>query len=486
MAMLPPAIALLSALVKAEGFKTDLFDTTHWTIPEHEDFDSDKSKEKNLNVRPFEYGEHQITHYETNVFEDFERKVQSYAPDLIAVTATEDIFPNAVRLLSRVRKYGIPTILGGVFATFAPELALSYPEIDMVCLGEGEKPMVELCHRISKGQSYHDVPNLWIKKPDGSIIRNPLAEPVNMDDNLLLDIGIFDETRLYRPMVGKVYRMLPVETHRGCPYGCAYCNSPLYNKLYREANNSQFFRKKSSSAIRKELLYYRDVWKAEFFYFWADTFLTYNDREFDEFCEMYSDIRIPFWVQTRPETVTEERLRRLTDVGLFRTAFGVEHGDEHFRRTMLNRRTANAQMIEAGQIIKQSGLTFNVNNIVGFPNETRDLAMQTVELNRRIPANDFNCFSFSPFHGTPLRKVAEQQGLIKPEDITLSEQRASILDMPQFPRTAVEGFRRCFVMYVKFPRERWPEIRQAEEMTPEGDAVWEQLRQEFADTFFTN
>jgi radical SAM superfamily enzyme YgiQ (UPF0313 family) len=157
MYMLPPSIAILSALLKQEGFEVDLFDSTHWAMPGYEEFNSDKAKEKNLNVRPFDFAEHQVTYYDTDVFEDFEKKVQSFGPDLIAVSAAEDIFPNAVNLLSRVRKFGIPTILGGVFATFAPELALSYPEIDMVCVGEGEACLVELCRRINKGQPYDDV-----------------------------------------------------------------------------------------------------------------------------------------------------------------------------------------------------------------------------------------------------------------------------------------------------------------------------------------
>lgn len=485
MYMLPPSIALLSAILKREGFEIDLFDSTHWTMPGYEQFDSDKTKEKNLNVLPFDFEEHQVTHYDTDVFEDFEKKVQAFAPDLIAITATEDIFPVAISLLSRVRKYKIPTLLGGVFATFAPELALSYPEIDMVCVGEGEECIVDLCHRISKGQPYDDVTNLWLKKRDGSIIRNPMTKPVRMEDNPLLDIGIFEESRFYRPMQGKIWRMFPVETHRGCPYTCAFCNSPSQNVLYSQVSNSPFFRKKSFEAVREELVFYRDVWKAEFFYFWADTFFAYSDKEFDEFCDMYSDIKIPFWVQTRPETLSEYRVSRLKEVGLYRMAMGMEHGDEKFRREVVDRRWDNDKIIEAVAIPNRLGVPFSINNIVGFPTETRELAMQTVELNRQIQADNYNCYSFTPFHGTPLRRMAEQLGYIKYEDISRSLMSESILDMPQFPRSAVEGLRRCFVLYVKFPKERWPEIRQAEAMTPEGDAIWERLRQEFVDTYFT-
>ncbi len=506
MNMLPPSIAILSSLLKQRGHTIDMFDTTHWHIPDN-DFDSDKEKEKNLQARPFDFAEHQVTIHETDVFEDFQKKVQSFSPDLIAISATEDLFPIAISLLRSLRDRP-RTVLGGVFATFAGELALSYPEIDMVCVGEGENCIVDLCERMEKGQSYDNVTNLWLKKghghagalrrtqtsdglvglslrrSDDGIIKNSISKPVRMEDAPLPDIGIFEDARLYRPMAGKVYRMLPVETHRGCPYTCAFCNSPSQEALYEKETNVAFFRKKDFESVRKEILYYRDVWNAEYLYFWADTFFAYTNKEFDQFCDMYQDIGLPFWCQTRVETLTTYRVQRLKDVGLHRVALGLEHGNEKFRREVVDRRMTNDLIVRNMKILNDVGVPYSVNNIIGFPTETYDLAWETMTLNRRIDADNHNCYSFSPFHGTPLRDMAEKLGYLAPEQITRCLTRDSILDMPQFPRSRVEGLRRTFVMYVKFPESRWPEIKQAEAMTPEGDAVWLRLRDEFASSFF--
>lgn len=484
MNMLPPSVAILSTLLKRQGHTVDLFDTTHWLIPGEEHFDSDKAKERNLNVRPFDF-EERVTLHDTDVFDDFSRKVQSFSPDLIAVSATEDIFPVGLRLLRHIRRARIPTLLGGVFGTFAPELALSYDEIDMVCVGEGEKCIIELCERMRKGRPYDDVTNLWVKKRDGTIIKNAVTDPVDLAEMVLPDIGIFEASRLYRPMAGKVYRMLPVETHRGCPFTCAFCNSPSQERFYARATGKKFLRVKPMSKVREELLYYRDVWQAGYFYFWADTFLAWSQRQFDEFCEAYADIKIPFWIQTRPETLTDYRMRRLKEIGLHRVACGIEHGNEQFRREVVDRRMTNDDLVRWLKILNDLGVPYSVNNIVGFPTETYELAWDTIRLNRRINADNYNCYSFSPFHGTPLRALAERLGYITPEVITRSLTRDSVLDMPQFPRARVEGFRRCFVLYVKFPESRWPEIKKAEELTPEGDAAWEALRKEFVERFFT-
>ena len=183
--------------------------------------------------------------------------------------------------------------------------------------------------------------------------------------------------------------------------------------------------------------------------------------------------------------MAHDRSGRLKEVGLQRVACGIEHGNETFRREVVDRRMSNDDLVRWLRILNDLGVPYSVNNIVGFPAETYELARDTMQLNRRINADNYNCYSFSPFHGTPLRALAERLGYITPEVITRSLTRDSILDMPQFPRAQVEGFRRCFVLYVKFPESRWPEIKRAEALTPEGDAAWEALRKEFVEQFFT-
>ena len=51
MNILPPAIALFSAILKKEGHKVQIFDTTYYKTDQT--FDSDGSKEERLNVIPF-------------------------------------------------------------------------------------------------------------------------------------------------------------------------------------------------------------------------------------------------------------------------------------------------------------------------------------------------------------------------------------------------------------------------------------------------
>lgn len=151
---------------------------------------------------------------------------------------------------------------------------------------------------------------------------------------------------------------------------------------------------------------------------------------------------------------------------------------------MLDRRWKNQDIIEALNIPHQYDVQFSVNNITGFPLETRELAMDTVELNRRIDADNANIYSFTPFHGTPLRRVCEDMGLVSPDTITKCLTDKPVFGQAQYPISEVMGLRKCFVLYVAFPKGRWPEIRKAEADTPEGNRIFADLKQEYMQRYF--
>ena len=485
--MLSPAIGLLAAVLKERGHEVQLFDTAYYagTYDQGESLDADLQKSDRLQARPYEMPE-ELELKTTDPFEDLLSQVDEFNPDLLAMSCTEDMWELGVELLSFVReRRRVLTVVGGVFPTFAPHLALAHHAVDVVCKGEGEDALAQLCDRISQGQPFEDIPNLWTKSDAGLVRENPI-EMVDMDFNPLIDAGIFDDSRYYRPMGGRVWRMFPVETHRGCPYKCAFCNSPSQMALYRNELGENFLRRKSFHNMERELLYYKEEMGAEYLYFWADTFFSWKPGEFEEFAKIYERIGLPFWCQTRVETVTLERLESLREIGCARISFGLEHGNPEFREQRLKRRMSNEMIVEKFDTVNEVGIPFSVNNIIGFPHETRELAFDTVRLNRQFDCSDRSAYVFTPFQGTPLRAECDRLGLTRPNQIVRSsEPDTAALDMPQFPRSEVLGLVKTFNMYVNFDEDRWPEIRLAEGNTREAGERFAALKEEFIANYWS-
>jgi len=491
MSTVPPSIATLSQILKHEGHKTALFDTTFYKFDDEITIeDSDVITQKALTNRPILDRDDDDLHFKKTTRSaviDFETSIDEFKPDFIAVSCTETTFLRAIKLIDETRHKNIKNIFGGVFPTFAPDLVMNYKNVDMLCVGEGENTIIDLANSISNEEEYSNVTNLWIRQKDGTIKKNSVSRPVNIDElPPVTDIGLFDEKRFYRPMGGKIRRLLPVETHRGCPYTCSFCNSPGQNRLYGEGDflkGMSFFRKKSMDLVKMEIENHIKKYNVEYIYFWADTFLAWNNKEFDEFCKMYSEFKLPFWCQTRIETVEEEKFRRMKEIGLDRVTFGLEHGNEEFRRDVVKREYSNDEAIEKIKIIEKLGITFSINNIIGFPDETRELAFDTIELNRRFNSDNTSCSILVPFHGTELHAYAVEKGYLDPNIIcAVSNSGESLLNMPQWDKKDMTRLRDVFAMYIKFPKNRWGEIEKAET----DEALRLELREEFVKTFWSD
>jgi radical SAM superfamily enzyme YgiQ (UPF0313 family) len=491
MNMIPPAIALFSAILKKKGHKIEIFDTTYYQVDSGTNYD--KAMEKQLAVLPSNMESRGIKMKTTSWKDDIKKRIIHFKPDLIAISATEDMWKLGVKLLCEIKDYkiknNVPVIAGGVFPTFAPEIVSKEELVDLLCIGEGENTLVDICDKIQNKKDYSDVTNIWVKKNGKVVRKNPISKPVDINQNPILDLDLFDENRLYRPMGGAIYKMFPVETIRGCPYTCRFCNSPDQITLYNKETKGGFFRKKRMDLVSKELKHFKNNLGVEYIMFWADTFLAMNKDEFEEFCDMYSEIKIPFWIQTRPETINDYNIKKLVDVGLDRISFGIEHGNEKFRREIIDRRWSNENIIESLKIPNKYEVKYTLNNITGFPTETKKLAFDTIELNRSIDATNSTVSTFVPYHGTPLRKLCEKLGLIKPETLVKShaadpdEADVGQLNMLQYPPYQIKEIRKCFNLYVKFPKNRWKEIEKAEKNDAEGDRIYNNLKQEFIEKY---
>ena len=88
--------------------------------------------------------------------------------------------------------------------------------------------------------------------------RQPLADL----NDVIPDYRLYDSERFYRPMGGKVVKSIPVETYRGCPYSCTFCNSPTTRLM-----DKKFLRQKSIDQVRKELDFYMETLQPDHWFF---------------------------------------------------------------------------------------------------------------------------------------------------------------------------------------------------------------------------
>jgi anaerobic magnesium-protoporphyrin IX monomethyl ester cyclase len=477
----PVGIGSLVASLRANNIEVKVFYTTFYL---ENDTLSDKAQEEFVGVRPFQFDKDEIPRLKGNCQSDFKAFMKEFKPDLVGLSVLESTWDRGKKLLDEISGFDVPVIVGGVFPTFAPEIIFTHPAVTFVNIGEGEESLVELCNRLKDNKDCRNIKNICHKEIDGQIIKNPVREPIGLDKLPIPDYSVFEQACFLRPMAGKVYRTIPVETNRGCPYSCTFCNSPSISKLYRNVGTKPYFRKKNLENIRKELECLVEKWNAEYIYFPSETFLAMSEQEFDIFAEIYSEFKLPFWLQSRVETLNLRRIKILKDIGCHRISMGLEHGNEEFRNKFLKKKYKNSQFISASQMLADAKIALSVNNIIGFPGETRELIFDTIELNRQILFDTTSAYAFSPFHGTPLHKYCIDKGYTSNTDVAGCITTDTPLDMPQLSKDEIAGLRKVFAFYTRMPKKDWPQIKLAEGNDEAGQYAFAELRKRYIEEYF--
>jgi len=359
-------------------------------------------------------------------------KIAEFRPDVLAFTTVSFQYKYIKRMLSAVKDYGIFTICGGPHVSLAPWELEKTEGLDAICIGEGEYPLLELVKKLEEKKDITAINNIWIKK-DGKIYSNPNRSMTGDLDSLPFgDRELFN----YQEIVNSDYDRAVFMCSRGCPYSCSYCcNSGL-----RKLQDGRYVRFRSIDSMMAEIKEVISSFRVRSVYLNDDVF-TQNEEYVSEFCSRYrKEIGYPFEINTRVEYLTEGMIENLKNAGCYRVAMGIEHGDEKFRKEILNRRMSNEKIEEVFNLTKKAAIKTKSFNIVGFPFETYDIHMETVNLNRKVQPNSLVIYIFEPYPGTPLYDMCLKNNFIEEENDDGREfisRTDTTLNMPQFTRKQI-------------------------------------------------
>jgi anaerobic magnesium-protoporphyrin IX monomethyl ester cyclase len=440
---IPNGMALLSGSLKDAGFETACFDTTFlYSQPKTHLYRQKHGGIMKADHEKF-WGEWSPD-LPAKIPELFLKKIEEFKPDLIAVSIVDVSYRYAISLLSVIKKQvKIPVVAGGTTVSMCPDMVLSNDCIDVICIGEGEDPLVELAECIVEKKDYSGIRNLWVKNGE-RIVKNPLRPLKDMDTLSFQDWSIFDERHYYKPYCGSFYRTGFFELARGCHFNCSFCCTASYRKLYHGLG--KFVRTRSIDKAFDEIEEIRDRCKLELIFFIDDNFLGMPRERFDYFCRQYQKrIGLPFYIQTRSEVVTDEYVKRLKEINISTIAIGIEHGDEELRKKM-NRFMGNEELARAFEIVHKYGIRSTANIIIGMPYEEESMFKETVKLLRKIKPKSISINYFQPYRGTVMRENAVKLGYISPDHI-IGDSNVCI-DMPLFSRQKQVYFYENFKRYI--------------------------------------
>ena len=404
-------IGSISAVLKSQGHKTSLF---HVTKP--------VAREK------------------------FIKRVEKEAPDIIGFSSTSPMFPlvRDYALWLMEAKIGVPTICGGIHPTVTPDEVLATHGIDMICRGEGEAPLSELCQKIEDQKNITTIPNIWIKNNDG-VIKNPLRPLIDDLDKLPFpDRSIFDYQTLYGEKIGCACFLVS----RGCPYSCSYCCNHLMRKIYGSEGKPVRFRSVDNviAEIQEILNRYAFIDSLIF----DDDILFQGKKWSEEFAEKYSrEIKLPFTCNGRANITDKTMVELLNKAGCHHVKFGLESGNEYISNQVLNRKLTNESIKKAFALCKTAGLITESFNMVGIPHDTPSTILDTIKLNATIGVDKMQISIYQPYQGTRLADHCDGQNYIVKKDLE-SDWCSLSLELDSILSSQVLMFRDYFKVLVRY------------------------------------
>jgi anaerobic magnesium-protoporphyrin IX monomethyl ester cyclase len=182
------------------------------------------------------------------------QRVAKFAPDLICLTAvsSEYRFIEDTARYIRARFPAAYLLIGGVHVSLnAREEMLDV--FDVLCVGEGEYPTLELVTQLERGEQPSGIPNLWIRH-DGAIQKNetrPFLE--DLDHLPRPDRQMWNEWIDARPGSRRTVlldvaahtaaRFAPIMRCRECRQGPTFGSDPSRASSTRSATSSPSIRR---------------------------------------------------------------------------------------------------------------------------------------------------------------------------------------------------------------------------------------------------
>lgn len=371
----------------------------------------------------------EITEQDISAFID---KLKELDPALIGISLQSSHFQIARTLTQRIKvALKTPIIWGGAHPTIDPENCIK--ENDMICVGEGFDPLVDLYKAISEGKKYDDIKNVWVNK-NGNIIRNEVR-PFIKDIDILPAPSFSPENKIYID-AGKVqvdnnidyfgfgFTDEPLKTFHqtmtsfGCPLRCSFCINALGVDRYR---------RRSPQNVMNELIRARDMNKNLKTVFFWDNILGVEKKWSFEFAELYKkEIALPFYAYSHPLFTDRETMRALREAGWSITVMGIQSGCEKLRRELYARRETNEQLMEATKRlnelrkIKSPRKYFRIyyDYVKNNPMEGKADLSDSLDLFLKFPKGYiFQAFNLSFFPNYQITKYFLEHGMITEKNI---------------------------------------------------------------------
>ncbi|MEM3228522.1 MAG: radical SAM protein [Candidatus Micrarchaeaceae archaeon] len=372
-------------------------------------------------------------------FDDVKKTISLYSPDIVAITSTTSMIPDAYNIAKIAKEVSknIITMIGGPHATFVPAMVLQEcNDMDFVIKGEGELVFSNLLDALAKGKKLEEVKGISYRH--GGMIKDNMPEMlINNIDTLpmpALDLLPMDKYEVDGTQFGTVM------TSRGCPYNCIFCSSSLqFGKRWRGH---------SVDRVIEELKILREKYKKKEIEFLDDTFTLNMNRALELTKRINEEgLDISWSASARVNLFSDEIAASMKKAGAHTIYFGIESASQETLNFIGKGITPELAM-RAVEKATNAGLHSLGSFIIGFPEETKDDVNKTLSFSKKIGVTFAQFTIATPYPGTRLWDYVIKNGLLLTKNWRMYTTLSPVIRLKNF--TSKEILKKLTYAYVSF------------------------------------
>lgn len=334
-------------------------------------------------------------------------KICNLNPDVLALSILTDTFQVNMNVAKEVKNINsrIKILVGGVHAELLPELTLEYPQVDALCIGEGEYSVlafVQNLDEICKGA--RPLVNGVVYKHDGQLIGSLTDYVLN---ERLDDLPFPDKELFYNeePSMKSHYF---IQTTRGCPYKCSFC---INDRLYAIAG-SNYLRSRSPENIINELVMAKKKYNPSFVGF-ADECFGVKKKWTEELLSLYKKhVGLPFLVPLHPNLVNEKLVDLLQESNCWYVVMGVQSLNPLTAKKILKRPINLDKIANAIKTIRSRGIFLQCDHIMGIQGETEMDMVKALSFYNKNRPSFVSVFWLAYYPKSTITRHARESGIL--------------------------------------------------------------------------
>jgi anaerobic magnesium-protoporphyrin IX monomethyl ester cyclase len=374
--------------------------------------------------------------------EDVFAKVKEIKPEVVGITINFAFWSSAnIQLAKRVKEWnpGITVIAGGHHATFSAPGLLKTGWFDAIFLGEGELGLREFVLK----KDYRKVPGVMYL--EDSVLKNTgPANLVSMED--------IKPPAYHLLPKGGLALGLGIESSRGCPFKCDFCE-------VRHFFGSGRMRKMTPTHFIENFKIAIENAGASCFILLDDCFTADMKGHVKPICEMIIAESLPIQMvfTARVDNLYKniDMLSLISRAGLNVAFIGVEAVFDETLEKMNKKGGYGRKEIETVvTALKDNGIEPFVSLVFGYPNETPDMVMKTIDYVNSLQVAAALINIATPYPGSNLHKRAVDNNAILTTNYDLYDGIHRVWnDVPEITPQAVADARRNFFLRPEFIRK---------------------------------